>query len=105
MIINVTQDHINIGCERNSTNCPVALALTEATGQSARVNANSIYLEKPDGNDLMYESPIDVYFFVLAFDAGRFVQPFSFELGVGLEFVYESKMGKAIESEHELVSK
>jgi hypothetical protein len=78
MLINVTQEDIDKGCQRNSSNCPVARAIKRQTGQDVLVGAYQFGLMS--GEKLWM--PQGVQNFVYAFDNGYNVltKPFSFYL-------------------------
>lgn len=79
MTINVTQEHIKQGCRVNCAKCPVALALKERTGDLWLVGGS--YIRRNGHNDLI-ELPAVVTQWILDFDDGIEVQPFSFELEI-----------------------
>jgi hypothetical protein len=79
MRINVTQEDINKGCQNDSGTCPIALALSRATGNAVHVRA--IYASVYNWS-LLYTTdlPIEARLFIRDFDSGKHVDPFSFEL-------------------------
>jgi hypothetical protein len=88
MKIEVKQKHINEGgaCTRN---CPVASAIEEATGNGFEVYHNIKKVKKVRKDlvniikiysDDKYYVPIEVKKFVIAYDKGTEVKPFSFNL-------------------------
>ena len=74
--VEVTQDHIIHGRRSDCTACPVALALEDVVPGPWYVNALWLY------NTRKWEikTPKNVEEFMLAFDSGQPVQPFSFEI-------------------------
>jgi len=74
--IEVSQDDIDRGHRCDSAFCPVARAIRRHTGRVVLVT--DVRFERPDGGRLV--PPHDVYLFVIAYDAGRPVAPFGFEL-------------------------
>lgn len=79
MRIHVTADDIARGARGNSRCCPVAVAILRQTGHPCGVTASR--MENPDGGRLV--TPDAVADFVEAFDAGRPVGPFAFEIPDG----------------------
>jgi hypothetical protein len=73
--IEVTQQDIDKGRPNTSSACPVGLAVARATGQSVMVNENQAVM----GGEIAY-MPRPATVFVLDFDCGMYVQPFSFTL-------------------------
>lgn len=83
MRIHVTQDDIRKGCRCNSALCPVARAVARATGQSTL--AGSIDIRSYTPTCRLYfrvKPPKSVVRFIAAFDAGKPVKPFAFNLAV-----------------------
>jgi len=78
MTIKVTADHIKRGRRAQCFECPVALALDEATGQFWKVKSASLY--NVTSNLQIHNVPLSVTTFVRDFDDGRIVSPFEFEL-------------------------
>ena len=96
MIIEVTQEHIDkaraytriraaYGRETDletpkgvwtSFSCPIALAVTDASGKAAQVDGSIVSFNIVDHHKL----PEEARAFVTAFDLGSTVEPFSFEL-------------------------
>lgn len=74
MLIQVTQAHIDAGEPCTNIGCPVALALSEATGHSAAIGS-TIYV----GN---HEEPTskEVFTKIRHFDRTSEMQPFEFEI-------------------------
>lgn len=79
MLIEVTQNDIEMGLRDNCRSCPVARALTRATGKPWQVHADRFQLDQHECDTLDAEMPGAVSDFVQEFDACRPVQPFSFE--------------------------
>lgn len=82
MKIQVTQEHID-NSERHYTECPVAKAIKARfpTDTSVSVGALRILIACPDGTELKYVTPTYVTKFIIDYDIGHSVSPFSFELG------------------------
>lgn len=77
MKIKVEQRHINAGCRHRCKECPVALAILEATGVEVAVYPISgVYF----GNQVVVGIPWEVSHFIGEFDHGLPVQPFEFVL-------------------------
>lgn len=77
--VEVRWDHIQRGATRNIRACPVALALKDATGTAWTVSQHSLY----EVGSLSYRAaPRSVHDFVVLFDTGTPVQPFSFEIAL-----------------------
>lgn len=74
MIITVTQEDIDNGEMCLTEKCPVALAVKRAIGRMVRVNACYIVADRN------YDTPFSASEFIVAFDAGKLVEPFTFEL-------------------------
>lgn len=79
MKISVTQAHINEGVPKVGAQCPIALAIKEATGANAYVGNSEIFLDNPETERGIPHSPT-ISSFIDAFDDGLPVQPFEFEL-------------------------
>jgi hypothetical protein len=79
--INVTKEDIQNGKPIHISKCPVALAITRATGRTCEVDLDAIYV---DGLGLVY-SPTEVVKFVRAFDDGKNVDPLAFDLTLNYE--------------------
>jgi hypothetical protein len=77
MKIEVTSDHIRHGVRHDPCKCPVALAATEAFRRQAY--AQSTILHIPDMDDLYFVMGKRVSEFMLLYDLGWPVSPFSFE--------------------------
>jgi len=78
MKIEVTEEDIKAGW-RNALYCPVALALDRATNQDWHVSADHLSPCIGENYDKS-EIPARVRRFIRAFDQGKKVRPFSFEL-------------------------
>lgn len=78
MRIEVTQADIEFGEVGHAEACPVALALERTTGRRWVVGDD----ELEDRKFGIIDSPSAVAAFVRAFDAGRPVAPFTFDLEV-----------------------
>ena len=76
--INVTEDDIKNGKPKESMHCPVAIACHRAAPDH---NFSILHDEiEVDESGVIAECPWSVFDFVEAFDSGRKVQPFTFEL-------------------------
>lgn len=85
MVINVTQDHIDKGIPFNVCACPVALAIKPHVKPRHYVAVKSYVIGLWHTNHTLVESwdlPQAVQDFIDAFDCGKSVQPFSFELPI-----------------------
>lgn len=79
MRIKVTKEHIRRGRRGLCFACPVALALAEAIPGSQPWVTTRIELRR-NGRQVFIDAPEVVLAFATAFDAGREVRPFEFEL-------------------------
>lgn len=78
MKIDVTQEDIDHGMPKCFYDCPVALAIKRTYGiEYARVNGYILVGLKRGAL-----TPPDVTTFIKQFDAGHYVEPFSFELPI-----------------------
>lgn len=77
MKIEVTQEHIDSGIPAACNCCPIALAISEETGESVTVGGEAVHFQ---GRSLIL--PREVSAFIHSFDADGEVEPFSFELDV-----------------------
>lgn len=80
MKISVTQEDIDKGERNECRRCPVALALARAGFSGWEVDAGTIFL--PHSTAEPIRTPVEVTRFVLDFDEGLPVFPFTFELPV-----------------------
>lgn len=82
MLIQVTKEDIENGVQRNCEKCPLARAISRAFGKPIRVGA---YLAQFFGAGLgeSTDLPPNALAFRKAFDAGKPVQPFEFEIEPG----------------------
>ena len=93
MIVQVTREHIARGLGARWYGCPVALALREWTGQTEWiVDGKNAYLWRPYADATgqkpgtqTHALPIRVREFIAAYDAGRPVEPLTFELPDAVE--------------------
>ncbi len=85
MIIKVTQEHINKGCVKESSICPIAKAILDSDKNIINVYVHnySVLIKRKDysGHNRI-ELPERVVNFILAFDGGHPVTPFEFELDI-----------------------
>lgn len=79
MTIEVTQDDINYGKDHSCENCPVALALTRATGHKCMVNYSGWRFYPNTGQGVYPISP-EVNLFIRNFDRKIGVNPIKFEI-------------------------
>lgn len=75
MTINVTAEDIENGVPRSCLFCPVAQAVAKQTGLRVSVGAMWFFVEA-----VPHPTPEDVSNFVMKYDAGDKVEPFSFTL-------------------------
>jgi hypothetical protein len=76
MIINVTEEDIKNGVPRNSTCCPIALAIKrQNNNRPLDIGLYGIFRY----NKASIIFPVEVTLFIQNFDMGGPVQPFSFE--------------------------
>lgn len=81
MKIVVTQNDIERGTRYRACACPVALAIKRRTSRECEV-AGRYMIFRSDINT-KYDLPTPVRKFVVDFDTGKPVKPFSFELDLG----------------------
>lgn len=77
MKIKVTQEHIDLGERKLCSECPVALAVIEATGIACEVEPDEIRFK-----GRYFQLPPAACRFISEFDCGAPVQPFEFELPI-----------------------
>lgn len=75
MVVNVTQEDIDLGQHSHCTKCPVALAISRAIKEDLVSVAYSFCLIGAD----KYQLPEEVSSFITHFDLSESVLPFSFE--------------------------
>lgn len=75
MTINVTQTHIDTGKKFICNNCPIALALQDVGLTGIAVSDSFIY-----HSEGWFRTPREVKKFIIDFDSGRVVKPFTFTL-------------------------
>jgi len=78
MLISVTQDHIDRGYRKSSTECPVALAIKEAITVPAVVVGR--YEIKLHAKSIGFLPPRSVQRFIRRLDSRHAVKPFKFRL-------------------------
>ena len=80
MIIKVTQQHIDKGYQGYSEECPIALALKEATGLNASVY-EKIFLRKGK-EEYLYDAPTPQHVVdrIKNYDKNNTMTPFQFEI-------------------------
>jgi len=85
VIIKVTHDDIADGEKANCKKCPVALAINRATGKLWAVHTTYCY-RISDIDSIIYGPNISLEKsatdWIYAFDAGGYVEPFSFNLEI-----------------------
>jgi hypothetical protein len=82
MLIKVTEDHIKNGRRGSACECPVALAIKEATGcQDVRVGTSRLTIKNLGDDCHDFLLPEKVFNFIWGFDHGKKVAPFEFEIG------------------------
>lgn len=81
--VTVTQDDINNGHSVSASACPVAKAINRACDHRlyASVTYDKLYLRAPTGT-VGFAAPKRVHDFVIKFDKGLKVHPFSFTLNL-----------------------
>ncbi len=79
MIIEVKQEHINVGLKSNCKLCPLALAIKEKTGLETAVGVTIAEIEHA-GKYTRYDLPRQAINFIRDFDCSREVYPFFFTL-------------------------
>lgn len=79
--IDVTEYDIHVGTKNSYFSCPIAIALARATKTRIAVTTDKVYQFVPlQTAKIVAELPSVARKFVLAFDRGRPVEPFSFEM-------------------------
>lgn len=79
--VKVTQAHINEGKKHEPSSCPIALAITDATGE--QWCAGTTYVRRCTQQlELGIRLPPSVMAFIETFDLGQPVKPFAFTLEV-----------------------
>lgn len=80
--VSITQEGINDGVRRDCQSCPVALALTRAIGEEVIVSGIWCTIAPDTLAVKMIELPRAVREWIVRFDRGFLVSPFTFELEV-----------------------
>jgi hypothetical protein len=80
--ISVTQEHIDKGERWSFHSCPLALAVTEASGNLAGVGTESIYPNWDKIGLTKITMPAEVANFRSRFDESSPVEPFEFEISI-----------------------
>lgn len=75
MSVDVTQEHIDKGMRDSCLSCPIALALKKKGDRLVRVRNTVAYVA-----NMPYQLPQEAIAFILDFDHGELVKPFSFEM-------------------------
>lgn len=78
MKIEVTQSDIDAGEAAHCVKCPIAIAASRAYGKPVHVYWDFFYVDSTP--TLRVRVPVEACEFIAAFDAGRPVEPFSFEV-------------------------
>lgn len=73
--IKVTEKHITTGLRRTGDCCPIAKAFNDAGYKNVVITQHSCIVK-----GYKIELPIDVKLFIMNFDRGRTVKPFSFTI-------------------------
>lgn len=82
LTIEVTQRDIDAGTPCKSGDCPIARAMSRAGLRRVAVNEDDIYFDHGDGERGFRLLPRAAEEFIMAFDHGRAVHPFEFEIEV-----------------------
>ncbi len=86
MTIHVTQAHIDAGIRSECRLCPIALALQAAISRDVQVMSGSFLVFGGGGYVAsLHALPEEVSVFIINFDEGSPVQPFSFEVNIPVE--------------------
>jgi hypothetical protein len=90
MKVEVTAEDIALGCRMRAHACPVARAVSRASGLHATVNGKLIAVFASPGDMIaddwqfravkQWDTPPDVARKIVDYDFGRDMEPFSFEL-------------------------
>jgi len=82
MIINVTQQHIDEGIQACANQCPVALALREATNLNTTIFSQIFLWEGDDTRNYLYQAstPQHVLDRIRNYDMNDLMAPFDFEI-------------------------
>jgi hypothetical protein len=78
MLIQVTQEDIDLGVKCSCSKCPVARAIHRETSEFVAAGLTVVII----GKSRPVQLPDEVEEFIQAFDEGQLVTPFSFELNV-----------------------
>ena len=79
MQINVKQEHIDNGIPKDPDYCPIALSMQDMGLLKPIASGISLLWYDDDGKYHRAFPPYTAYRWMLAFDAGEEVEPFSFE--------------------------
>ena len=85
MKVSVTQSHIDNARPRACFICPVAVAIRDAGAADVEVHRNFAFVampNRPHNRDHRIRLPKEVRAFIQAFDAGAYVEPFTFDLPI-----------------------
>jgi hypothetical protein len=93
VIIEVTQKHIDKGGRREAGSCPVSLAINDvlADGVYVRVVANAYLFKMGILEITSVRLDENTKQFIIRFDEGESVQPFSMEVEISNAFLKEEK--------------
>ena len=94
--VEVTQRHINSGLKRDCNKCPVALVLKEIFPNASRIIVGGFAIDMYAlGEEYFHNFPDSVGNFTLAFDDGKEVEPFAFEIDVPDRFIEKARYEQA----------
>ena len=84
VLVKVTQEHIDKGCIRQSSNCPIALAIREAIDNTKDCSVGnlhySIWEKDVSSFGRLIELPCEVIIWIDDYDHHKKVKPFEFEI-------------------------
>lgn len=78
--VKVRQKHIDEGSKGNGNNCPIALAIQDATGVEMFVGSSVYYPPKVYDENIVMDNTPEITDFINDFDSDSPVQPFEFNL-------------------------
>ena len=80
--INLKQCHIDKGQRAECTRCPGALALLEQVQDIESIDVDDVRVVffTPMGKRVRVETPVELQKFIIDFDDGKPVQPFTFKI-------------------------
>ena len=80
MLFQVTDTHIKTGIRGKGKLCPISLAMKDSGIENPTTNGVWIWYKTPNGPVQKHLAPFEVQDFVVDFDMGYEVKPFSFTL-------------------------